>query len=396
MDKLKKKNLFVEINDTNFLVAVGEYDNELNFKIVEKEIFSPSGFKNGKVVNLEISGDNLKKIINKIENRSNLFFTDVNIIINQTDFDCINVSGFKKLNGNQILSEDISYILNDIKSKLTEAEKHKTIIHLFNTKYLLDNKKIKNLPIGLYGEFYSHQLTFFLLNDNELKNIKTLINKCNLSINKIILKSFTEGIKVINRDKKDTFIKIKMNKDDIQLTCFYDSAFCFFQRFNFGSDIIIKDISKVCSLAISDVRNIVSNSNFEISDQNMYVDKKYFVESKFRKISLKHLIEISSARIEEIINIVFNLNQNLNNLKNKEINLYLDFDDKDIFYKFNNIFKNNLKNYNLNFGNFDEKDSFSSIKIFGELLSKGWTKEAIPVVNKKKSLISSIFSSLFD
>ena len=66
----------------------------------------------------------------------NVLFTDVNVIINQTDLDCINVSGFKKLNGNQILSEDISYILNDVKLKLSETEKHKTIIHLFNTKYL--------------------------------------------------------------------------------------------------------------------------------------------------------------------------------------------------------------------------------------------------------------------
>ena len=56
--------------------------------------------------------------------------------------------------------------------KLTETEKHKTIIHLFNTKYLLDNKIIKNLPIGLYGEFYSHQLTFFLLNIMKLKILK--------------------------------------------------------------------------------------------------------------------------------------------------------------------------------------------------------------------------------
>ena len=34
--------------------------------------------------------------------------------------------------------EDISYILNDVKSKLIDTEKYKTIIHLFNTKYLLD------------------------------------------------------------------------------------------------------------------------------------------------------------------------------------------------------------------------------------------------------------------
>ena len=39
----------------------------------------------------------------------------MNVIINQNDFDCINVNGFKKLNGNQILSDDISYILNDVK-----------------------------------------------------------------------------------------------------------------------------------------------------------------------------------------------------------------------------------------------------------------------------------------
>ena len=123
-------------------------------------------------------------MINKIEHRSNLFFSDVNVITNQKNFDCINICGFKKLNGNQILSEDISYILNDIKTKLIETEKKKSIIHLFNSQYLLDNKIIKNLPIGLYGDFYSHQLTFFILNNNDLKNIKALFSKCNLSTKK--------------------------------------------------------------------------------------------------------------------------------------------------------------------------------------------------------------------
>ena len=84
-----------------------------------------------------------------------------------------------------------------------EAEKDKTIIHLFNTKYLLDNKPIKNLPIGLHGDFYSHQLTFFMVKNNDLKNIKTLFNMCNLNLSKIILKSFTEGIKIIKEDKKE-------------------------------------------------------------------------------------------------------------------------------------------------------------------------------------------------
>ncbi len=396
MSKLEKKNLFIEINDNKFLVAIGEHDDELNFKITDREMYSPSGFKNGKIINLEASVNNLKKVINKIENRSKVFFSNVNVIINQTDFDCINVNGFKKLNGNQILSEDISYILNDVKSKLIESEKYKTIIHLFNSEYLLDNKNIKNLPIGLHGDFYSHQLTFFLMKDNELKNLKTLFNRCNLNLNKIILKSFTEGIKVINKDQINTFIKININREDSSVSFFSESAFCFFQKFDFGSDIILKDISKVCSLKISNVKKIVSETNFEISDQNIYLDKKYFDQDNFRKISLKHIIEISSARIEEITNIIFTQNNNLNNFKDKEVPIYLDFSDTNITNTFKEHFKNFFNKYNLKINNLIDDDPYASIEIFGTLLSKGWVKEAIPITNKKRSWISRIFSGLFE
>ena len=103
----------------------------------------------------------------------------------------------------------------------------------------------------------------------------------------------------------DTFVKILIGKDEITLSFFFESSFCFSQKFNFGSDIILKDISKVCSLEISTVKKIIADSSFKISDQNLYVDKKYFDKNNFRKISLKHIIEISSARIEEITNIIF-------------------------------------------------------------------------------------------
>ena len=115
-----------------------------------------------------------------------------------------------------------------------------------------------------------------MIKNNELKNLKTLFNKCNLDINKIILKNFSDGIKIINNYKNDTFIKIKIGKSESTLSFFFESAFCFSQKFNFGSDIILKDISKVCSLEISTIQKIISETSFEISDKNLYVDKKYF------------------------------------------------------------------------------------------------------------------------
>ena len=73
------------------------------------------------------------------------------------------------MNGTQILRENITYILNNLKSYVNMIESKKTILHIFNSKFYLDNKKIDNLPIGLFGDFYSHELSFTLLNSNEYK-----------------------------------------------------------------------------------------------------------------------------------------------------------------------------------------------------------------------------------
>ena len=86
----------------------------------------------------------------------------------------------------------------------------------------------------------------------------------------------------------------------------------------------------------------------------------------------------------------------MNNFINKETNLYLNFEDKNIQNKFKDIFENSFKTKNLKFDNQINEDFFESIKISAELLSKGWTKEAIPIVNKKRSWISRIFSGLFE
>ena len=42
-------------------------------------------------------------------------------------------------------------------------------MHIFNSKFYLDDKKIENLPLGLFGEFYSHELSFILTSTDDYK-----------------------------------------------------------------------------------------------------------------------------------------------------------------------------------------------------------------------------------
>ena len=75
----------------------------------------------------------------------------------------------------------------------------------------MDGTKVNNLPIGLFGDFYNHELTFFLEN-NELKNVNTIFNENNLKINKILLKNYSEGVQIINLKDSETFLRLKLEK----------------------------------------------------------------------------------------------------------------------------------------------------------------------------------------
>ena len=57
--------------------------------------------------------------------------------------------------------------------------------------------------------------------------------------------------------------------------------------------------------------------------------------------------------------------------------------------------KNKLINTDFIFGRNIEESSLFSLNGAADLIGKGWDKEAIPVVQTKRSLISTFFSRLF-
>jgi len=392
-------DLFVEINYSNYIFVVGIYDDSQNFKIIEKIIMPNEGINKNKFININQAQEVIKKNVQAIEDKLNYVFKDVTIILDNFYYSCINISGFKKLNGSQVLKENISYILNSLKLAVTENKKEKTILHIFNSKSVLDGTRVENLPIGLFGDFYSHELTFFLINNNDLKNIKQVFNKNNLNVKKVLIKNFIEGAQLIDQNNNtETFLKIKINKDVSNLSFFDKSSFRYVEHFNFGTSIIFKDIMKVCSIDHEIIERILSDKSYENKsfEDNELLEEKYFAQRNYRKIRKKLIMDIVNARIEEIASIILNKNINIESFKKNNIPIYMIIEDELIF----NNFKENFKFYFSQDYNFDIHliDDFKINELImsaSRLSIYGWKKEAIPVTQTKNSLITRIFKSLF-
>ena len=381
--------LFIEINHSEFIFIVGEKNEEENLKLTYKLILPIQGIVKSKISDFNLVLSTIKNNVYLIEQKLNFTFNDTILIINNFDCSFINLTGFKKLNGSQILKENITYILNSLKSNINDTEDKKNILHIFNSKFILDKKKVENLPIGLFGDFYSHELSFCLINKNDYKNLYNIFDKCNLKIKKIYLKSFIEGAFISNAyEKCDTFFQIKINENNSQIFYFENDSLKFEQNFNFGTDLIVKDISKVTSLKEHIVQRILETviSNQDISKDEL-IGKDLFLNENYTKIKKKLFFEIAKARIEELLEKLLIKNINFSSLNKKKQTIFLKIRDKSHLKCF--------EGSNLEVKYLDDISPEDQIVNIDRLVNFGWKKEAIPVANPKKSVIAKFFDALF-
>ncbi len=390
--------LNIEINENFYIFFVGETYNQNNYKIIYKSEIPLQGIENNRISDLEKTYNVIKENVYLIEQKFNHTFKEVVIILENFQPSFLNFAGYKKLNGSQVLRENITYILNILKSCIDEIEKKKIILHIFNSKFYLDNKKIENLPIGLFGDFYSHELSCILINKNDFKNLRSIFDKCNLKIKKILIKSFIEGVNLSNNNRNtDTFFKIKINKNNSKIFFFEDNSLKVEQVFNFGTDIIMKDISKITSLKEHTIKKILKKIKFnkEIQEDD-FIEKEFFSEDIYKKIKKKLIYQIAFARISEISELIIFKNINFKNYEKLSKLIFLELDDKLQNQSFNEIFKTVFSakdTIDIKFlNNVDDESMFKSLQ---QLVHYGWKKEAIPVDGTKKSVITRFFETIF-
>ena len=218
-------------------------------------------------------------------------------------------------------------------------------------------------------------------------------------IERVIDSNFLFNMNILNLNSSTNFFCVEIGKEKSHITLFYNGSFCFLENFDFGTNLIKKDISKLCSLELNDIDRIISEINFEKDFNEELLDKKYFTNKNYRKISISHVKEIILARLNELLEIIFVKNINIENLKKNVENCYIFIEDQSVCI--------NLRKNFIDFLNKQEKmkkflieqltqnDDHLRCNLAAKLISEGWPNEVLPLIQPKKSIISRVFASLF-
>ena len=392
----KNVKLFLEINNKSLIFLVILEKDEIA-SIFQKEIIELTCVANSKLIITDEIKKRLKKTLNEIEKKNSRIFNEVIVVLNYYNSYNIRISGSKNMLGSKINNDDVTFLINKLKTDVLNNEKNKDIIHIFNTNFILDFKEVESIPINSTADFYGHSLSFFLIDSDEKRRINALCNSCNLDVERIILKNFIRGINSINTFLgKKKIVDIQINNKDVQLSFFENAAFKYSESFNFGSDIIYKDVAKVCKLSLINSQNLIKDTNFnDIKKKSSNIEEKYFDHNnlKNRQISLQHVEDIINARISEICDILLKKNINLS-FANKNVFIKLSFEDAYIYKNFSKNFKIYFDQNIETFVETQDEQEDNYITAMS-LVINGWKSEALPIKVEKRSLLSRFFRMIF-
>ena len=146
------------------------------------------------------------------------------------------------------------------------------------------------------------------------------------------------------------------------------------------------------------IENFLLNNGLESENlkDDECIEEKYFTNINYRKIKKKLVVEIAKARIDEITNIVLNKNINIQSFNKNNCKIYVFIQDKLIRKNFEEAFRTRFSRIGELEYKFIEDFEISALIVNAADLSiYGWKKEAIPIIQTKKSFITWVFKSLF-
>ena len=379
---------FIFISNSGLVCKIFRVSDDKKIVLIGESYSSSEGIQNGIVVNIDLASKSVRNCISEAEKKAKINLSEINILFEPANLLSTRVTKYKKLGGSKIYKEDISYLISEGKNQVLSNDVKRSILHTYNFNYVVDNVKFLSEPINIYADFFSHELSFLTLPKNIFKNITQVFNNCELKINRFLLNSFALGVEnLTNEEINNGCLIINFENKNMNLIFFLMGSIIFYKTLPISIGHIIMDISKGCSLSLSEAQKIFQHYGIiekidlkkEKSKKNHYINKSFFTESKYRKISENLIFEIISSRSEEIIEFI---NKNINhsglNLENlQKVYFYGNAYEVRGVEKF---LSDNLQTF------VENVDSSTNITFKGglKIILEGHNTEAIPRNNQEK------------
>lgn len=318
----------IDIGTSKVSTVVGEVNNFSQIEIICNTSSKCSGIKKGQIVSEEEISEAVSRTIKEAEDISNLKINSAYITIPGKYITIVQNSIVKdakdKLAG--ISLKDVASAIIQVRD--IEIPDDKVLIDIVPDKFILDDGKIVDDPVGKYSSNFTLTAQIILADREYTRKLSSIFKKIGIDIDGVVPTTLAErNLMLDTNELNDNVMLLDIGAGNMDIGVFNGSSFVYTNTINLGGDNITSDIAYVLNISLEEADKLkrqygLALKSFIENDTNIILNTCKDFDGKNKNIKTSELIEIIEARIEEMFSLV-NKDLLANGIKNSINNVIL-------------------------------------------------------------------------
>ena len=206
-----------------------------------------------------------------------------------------------------ISTKDISSGIMQVKD--IEVPEGKTIIDIVTDKFILEDGKIMQDPVGSLSSSFTLNAQIILADKEYVRQIVSIFKKAGIEVDGFVPVCLAQrNVMLDNNELNDNIMLLDIGAGNTDIGVFEGNGFIYTNTIPLGGNSITSDIALVLNIEEEEADKLkrqygLAMKSF-IDNDNEIILNTYKGEGKTKAIKSSELIEIIEARIEEIFSLV--------------------------------------------------------------------------------------------
>lgn len=308
MTKKTEKNIIagLDIGTSKIAAFIAEVTPAGTLEIIGMGSHPSRGLKRGVVVDIEATVQSIQRAVQEAELMAGCEVHAVYTGIAGSHIRSLNSHGIVGIRDSEVTQADVERVLDAAKAVVIPADQK--ILHVLPQEFMIDNQGNIREPIGMAGVRLEARVHIVTGAVSAAQNIAKCVRRCGLEVSDIILEQLASSHAVLTDDEKDLGVcLIDIGGGTTDIAVFSKGAIQYTAVIPIAGDQVTNDIAMALRTPTKAAEMIKLQHGCalsELASSGQMIDVLSVNERPGRKISVKALADVISARYEELFTLV--------------------------------------------------------------------------------------------
>lgn len=308
MSKKADKSLIValDIGTSKVAALVGEINPTGQVEVIGFGSHPSRGLKRGVVVNIEATVQSIQRALEEAELMAGCQINSAYTGIAGSHVRSMNSHGIVAIREKEVTQADVERVIDAAKAVAIPADQK--ILHILPQEFLIDSQEGIREPVGMSGVRLEAKVHIVTGAVSAAQNIVKCVQRCGLQVGDIILEQLASSQSVLTEDEKELGVcMIDIGGGTTDIAIFTEGAIRHTAVIPIAGDQVTNDIAVALRTPTKHAEAIKlkhASLATNLVDPNEAIEVTSVAGRPSRQISKKALVEVVSARYEELFTLV--------------------------------------------------------------------------------------------